>query len=107
MPSVPHKRKDSWSEVETDLMRQIYPKDGAKGCHRVMPNRTVAAISKWANKMKVHREWPNGQKPQPLARDYSVEPEPISDLDRIALYPWGYITSAGELKPMIGLKVAA
>lgn len=31
--------------------------------------------------------------------------EPISELDRIGLYPWGYITRKGQLRPIVTVEL--
>src|SRR5207342_3467628 len=80
----------TWTPVEDDLIRQVYPASGASGCLAMMPNRsrdhiryrayTLGVMSKAGQKMKTRMaRKPEGSYPWP----------PLSDLDRLALREWG------------------
>lgn len=111
---------EPWNSEHDAVLRSVYPSGGAKAVSRALNGlRTEDATRKRAIQLKVKRIWSTGQ---PRTRRERVvvekpvvenlfEPNrqapPLSDLNLIGLYPWGYMTSKGELKPSIGLEVAA
>lgn len=70
-------RKNGWTPVENDLIRQLYPDGGTDACAKVIPNRTAVAIQNQATKLgighsrrklwtdeeraELHRTFPQGQ----------------------------------------------
>lgn len=95
-----------FTPIEDDLIRQIYPKHGAAGCRRVMPDRSQQSIQDRAHYIGVRsedgermrermRKKPEGRYPWP----------PLSDLDRAGMKLWGYAARTGQLRPIVKVEL--
>lgn len=111
---------DPWTDADNAVLDEVYPSGGAKAVYHALNGlRTEGAIRKQAKARGVQRIWSTGEprkvlprkpkecKPTDCLFKPNVQKKPISSLDRIALYPWGYITRAGNLVPIIDTRLAA
>jgi hypothetical protein len=101
---------NEWAATELDLLRQTYPVGGAKAAARVLPGRSLQTIAKRAQLMGIRRLSAAGVPRKPRtsprrAETFRLPHEPISELDRIGLYPWGYMASKGQLRPMVRVEL--
>jgi hypothetical protein len=102
-----------WTEQEESVITDNYPDGGWEAVQALLPHRPRSQIQGKASllgvKLKTHRGGNGGgggkPKDDPDCAPYPWEP--ISELDRIGLYPWGYITRQGQLRPIVRVELEA
>ena len=94
-----------WTPIERDLISQIFPRKGVRGCLAVMPNRKHWAIEQQAKRMGLEKPKPPITEPLFIP---NTQPKPLSDLDRLALREWGRAANGPvQLVPTITPRMAA